>query len=85
MITYRDMISTIKARYPDIKPILDGVKFNDTSKPYKVDGFQGQIGFITSMTENFCGTCNRLRITADGNLKVIFCVANVSNWTSTMN
>ena len=32
--------------------------------------FQGQVGFITSMTEHFCGSCNRLRLTADGNLKV---------------
>jgi molybdenum cofactor biosynthesis protein A len=30
----------------------------------------GRIGFITSMTEHFCGTCNRLRLTADGKLKV---------------
>jgi len=30
----------------------------------------GTFGFITSMTHNFCGTCNRLRITSDGNLKV---------------
>lgn len=37
---------------------------------YKLKGSLGQIGFITSMTENFCGSCNRLRITADGNLKV---------------
>ena len=28
------------------------------------------LGFITSMTSNFCGSCNRLRLTADGNLKV---------------
>lgn len=33
-------------------------------------GFKGQVGFITSMSEHFCGSCNRLRITADGNLKV---------------
>lgn len=33
-------------------------------------GFEGQVGFITSMSEHFCGSCNRLRITADGNLKV---------------
>lgn len=32
--------------------------------------YEGQVGFITSMSEHFCGTCNRLRITADGNLKV---------------
>lgn len=46
---------------------------------YKVPGFVGQIGFITSMSENFCGTCNRLRITADGNLKVcLFGASEVS-------
>lgn len=33
-------------------------------------GYKGQVGFITSMSEHFCGSCNRLRITADGNLKV---------------
>lgn len=33
-------------------------------------GHRGKIGFITSMSEHFCGSCNRLRLTADGNLKV---------------
>lgn len=28
------------------------------------------MGFITSMSEHFCGSCNRLRLTTDGNLKV---------------
>ena len=36
----------------------------------KINIFQGTVGFISSMTDNFCGTCNRLRLTADGNLKV---------------
>ncbi|CAG8472022.1 1203_t:CDS:2 [Paraglomus occultum] len=43
---------------------------HDTSKAYYVPGFAGRIGFITSMSDHFYGTCNRLRITADGNLKV---------------
>lgn len=30
----------------------------------------GRVGFITSMSQHFCGSCNRLRITADGKLKV---------------
>ncbi len=30
----------------------------------------GRVGFITSMSEHFCGGCNRLRITSDGRLKV---------------
>jgi molybdenum cofactor biosynthesis enzyme MoaA len=37
---------------------------------FQIPGFKGHVGFITSMTDHFCNTCNRLRITADGNLKV---------------
>lgn len=48
---------------------------NDTTKWWSLsskgdDSSLGRIGFITSMSEHFCGTCNRLRITADGQLKV---------------
>jgi cyclic pyranopterin phosphate synthase len=43
---------------------------NDTTKWWQVDGYEGRLGFITSMTEHFCGTCNRVRLTADGQLKV---------------
>ena len=43
---------------------------NDTTKWYQAPGHAGRVGFITSMSEHFCGTCNRLRITADGQLKV---------------
>lgn len=62
------MLSTIQKQYPEFHALPN--EPNDTSKAYKVDGFKGQVGFITSMTEHFCGSCNRLRITADGNLKV---------------
>ncbi|XP_055315407.1 molybdenum cofactor biosynthesis protein 1 isoform X2 [Sitodiplosis mosellana] len=68
MVTFREMLSTIQKQYTDFHALPN--EPNDTSKAYKVDGFKGQIGFITSMTEHFCGSCNRLRITADGNLKV---------------
>lgn len=39
-------------------------------QPYKVAGFVGRVGFISSITNNFCGGCNRLRLLADGSLKV---------------
>jgi cyclic pyranopterin phosphate synthase len=68
MISFKEMLAMIRERYPDVHKVQDHV--NDTSKTYKVPGFVGRIGFITSMTHNFCGTCNRLRITSDGNLKV---------------
>ncbi|XP_066280255.1 molybdenum cofactor biosynthesis protein 1-like [Branchiostoma lanceolatum] len=68
MVTYQEMLDTIRQRWPDLEKMSDGP--NDTSKAYRVPGFRGQMGFVTSMSEHFCGSCNRLRITADGNLKV---------------
>ncbi|KAI2637298.1 molybdenum cofactor biosynthesis protein 1 B [Xylaria nigripes] len=77
MFSYSEMLDLIKEQHPEIER-LQGHK-NDTSKTYKVPGFVGSVGFITSMTHNFCGTCNRLRITSDGNLKVcLFGNAEVS-------
>lgn len=32
--------------------------------------FLGRVGFITSMSANFCSSCNRLRLMADGKIKV---------------
>jgi cyclic pyranopterin phosphate synthase len=43
---------------------------NSTSREFRVPGFEGTVGFISSMSDHFCDSCNRLRITADGNLKV---------------
>ncbi|KAK3085122.1 hypothetical protein FSP39_024741 [Pinctada imbricata] len=68
MVPYFEMLSLVKEKHKDLVRLGD--QPNDTSKAYKVPGYKGQIGFITSMSEHFCGSCNRLRITADGNLKV---------------
>ncbi len=43
---------------------------HDTTKWYTVEKHIGRVGFITSMSSHFCGGCNRLRVTADGKLKV---------------
>ncbi|KAL8918219.1 MAG: hypothetical protein Q9208_007495 [Pyrenodesmia sp. 3 TL-2023] len=69
MLSYKEMVAIIQQKHPGLSKIQDESK-NETSKTWKVPGFRGKVGFITSMTENFCGTCNRLRITGDGNLKV---------------
>ena len=37
---------------------------------YKVSGFKGQVGFIDAMEHKFCATCNRVRLTAEGFLKL---------------
>ncbi|KAG8528963.1 uncharacterized protein KY384_006652 [Bacidia gigantensis] len=68
VLGYKEMLEVIGEKFPGVRKVRD--EKNDTSKTYEVPGFVGRFGFITSMTDNFCGTCNRLRITSDGNLKV---------------
>lgn len=39
------------------------------AKLYRLPGAKGNIGLISPISAHFCGTCNRLRLTADGKLK----------------
>lgn len=68
MVSFQEMLDTIRQKWPELEKLPTDA--SSTSKAFRVPGFQGHIGFITSMSEHFCGSCNRLRITADGNLKV---------------
>ncbi len=44
-------------------------KSDGPAKIYKVKGGPGEIGFINPVSDHFCSTCNRLRLTADGKLR----------------
>lgn len=43
---------------------------SDPARMWKIPGSKGTIGFISPMSEPFCDTCNRIRLTADGNLRL---------------
>ncbi|KAK7141904.1 hypothetical protein R3I94_011558 [Phoxinus phoxinus] len=68
MVSFQEMLDCIKQKWPNLEAVPG--EETDTAKAFRVPGFRGQLGFITSMSDHFCGSCNRLRITADGNLKV---------------
>lgn len=57
MVPFQEMLTKIRSVYPNFNAIENLP--NDTSKAFKVDGYAGQLGFITSMSNHFCGTCNR--------------------------
>lgn len=42
---------------------------SDTSKNYRISGYKGTFGIIAAYSRTFCGTCNRIRVTAQGMLK----------------
>lgn len=66
MFTFMETVDVIEK---ELNTKLKVGPCGETAKIFNVDGWVGRLGFITSMTTNFCGTCNRLRLTADGNLK----------------
>lgn len=68
LVPYKEMTQRIESIYGRLYKLGDGM--NDTTKHFQVPGYKGKLGFITSMTDHFCNTCNRLRITADGSIKV---------------
>ena len=39
------------------------------ARTFRFPGFQGELGFISPISEHHCSACNRLRLTADGKLR----------------
>jgi len=64
---YKKILSHISSEYSEIEKLEDPLY--STSLNYKVKGFQGGFGVIPAYTRNFCGSCNRIRITAQGMFK----------------
>ncbi|WP_081894442.1 GTP 3',8-cyclase MoaA [Muricauda sp. MAR_2010_75] len=67
---YKAILEHIAETYPNYKK-LESPK-ESTSINYKIEGHTGTFGIIPSFSRTFCGSCNRLRITATGD--VITCL-----------
>ena len=69
LVSYAQIMDMIHAHYSkaSIKRIQDAP--NDTSKNYKVSDYKGSFSVISSVTNPFCDSCNRIRLTANGKLK----------------
>ena len=65
--TYNKIVEYIKAHYPALQKIQDPI--NSTANHYQIPGYRGNIGVIAAFSRTFCGTCNRIRVTAQGVLK----------------
>jgi cyclic pyranopterin phosphate synthase len=58
-------VASLGAIEPDSGPALG----NGPARYYRLPGAAGTVGVITPMTHTYCGTCNRVRLTADGRLR----------------
>jgi cyclic pyranopterin phosphate synthase len=51
---------------------------SSTSRVYTFPDGVGEIGFINPVSQPFCGTCNRIRLTADGQIRT--CLFSIEEW-----
>lgn len=59
-------ISAVTERVPELVPLAaDG----GVARRFALPGAKGEVGLISPLTDHFCDTCNRIRLTADGKLK----------------
>ncbi|SKB61000.1 cyclic pyranopterin phosphate synthase [Soonwooa buanensis] len=64
---YERILEHIQSEFPILEKMEDPK--SSTAYNYKIPGFKGDIGIIAAYTRSFCGDCNRIRITPNGELR----------------
>jgi cyclic pyranopterin phosphate synthase len=66
VFTWQQILQVVEQQYSFL-PLKN--EDHDTAKGYIVPGHAGTFSVISTMSAPFCGTCNRMRLTADGKIK----------------
>jgi cyclic pyranopterin phosphate synthase len=64
VVPSRELAARISARWP-LKPLERGYR-GEVAERYVYEDGQGEVGFISSVTQPFCGDCSRARLSSDG-------------------
>ena len=68
VVTADEIKPRIERALGKLQPV-DGGRGGGPARYYRLPGARGTLGFITAVSEHFCFRCNRLRLTADGQLR----------------
>ena len=77
-ISNEDLIRRLKDRFPDMA-LDQRIHGNGPAVYYQIPGWKGSIGLISPVHGKFCDKCNRIRMSATGELKPCLCYAPVAN------
>ena len=64
---HKQIYQKLHTHYPTIEAYP--TRPHETAKYYQIPGYEGKVGIIAAFSRTFCGSCNRIRITAQGQLK----------------
>ncbi len=84
MVSYNEIMRHLNIFYSKerVERLQDAP--NDTSKNYRIKCYKGTFAIISSVTNPFCDSCNRLRLTANGQLKNCLFSATESDLLTTL-
>ena len=68
MVTAEEILASLQAEF-DLTPVGEDERGSAPAEEWVVDGGPGRVGVIASVTRPFCGSCDRVRLTADGQLR----------------
>lgn len=68
-IPQAEIVAQLEAHFGRLEPLLDG-RLDGEARVFRLPGARGTLGFISPVSEPFCGSCNRLRLTAEGDLRM---------------
>jgi len=57
-------------RVESLEPVTDTSGGAGPARRFRFRGAPGEVGFISPISEHFCGSCNRLRLTSDGKIRM---------------
>ena len=69
VVSQQEVIDRIEANLGLLEPVGDG-KLDGEARLFRLRGAQAAVGFISTVTNPFCATCSRVRLTADGKLRL---------------
>jgi cyclic pyranopterin phosphate synthase len=67
-LTGAEIMSKVETKYR-LMPIFNREKTGGPARVYAIASGKGRVGFISPMSEQFCDSCNRLRLTAEGTIR----------------
>lgn len=69
MVSLQEILSEVNSTFTKDEIIKLEDAPNDTTKAYQIRGYAGTFAIISSVTNPFCDGCNRIRLTANGQIK----------------
>jgi cyclic pyranopterin phosphate synthase len=68
VVPSEEILRRLEAISP-LEPVIGPERGNGPARYFQLQGARGTIGVITPMSHTYCGSCNRVRLTADGRLR----------------